>query len=157
MGADAFLEAARPYLEQAGYALDERVSTIVKASYPLVRERVKLMTDAVPMIKYLLDEEVELDEKSVAKVLQKDGKKAKTAILEAAKVLEGCEWTVEAIEAALRGLLEKLDAKPRFVFQPIRVAVTGNMVSPPLFESIELLDSKVVLDRLAKAAQVAVD
>ena len=157
MGADAFLEAARPYLEQAGYALDERVSTIVKASYPLVRERVKLMTDAVPMIKYLLDEEVELDEKSVAKVLQKDGKKAKTAILEAAKVLEGCEWTVEAIEAALRGLLEKLDAKPRFVFQPIRVAVTGNMVSPPLFESIELLDRKVVLDRLAKAAQVAVD
>ena len=157
MGADAFLEAARPYLEQAGYTLDERVSTIVKASYPLVRERVKIMTDTVPMITYLLDEKIELDEKSVAKVLQKDGKKAKTAILEAAKVLEDCPWTVEAIEAALRGLLEKFDAKPRFVFQPIRVAVTGNMVSPPLFESIELLDRKVVLDRLAKAAQVAVD
>ena len=157
MGADAFLEAARPYLEQAGYTLDERVSTIVKASYPLVRERVKIMTDTVPMITYLLDEKIELDEKSVAKVLQKDGKKAKAAILEAAKVLEDCPWTVEAIEAALRGLLEKLDAKPRFVFQPIRVAVTGNMVSPPLFESVALLDRKVVLDRLAKAAQVAVD
>ena len=50
-----------------------------------------------------------------------------------------------------------LDAKPRLVFQPIRVAITGNMVSPPLFESIELLDRDVALDRLAKAAKLACD
>ena len=65
--------------------------------------------------------------------------------------------TVEGIEAALRGLLEKLDAKPKFVFQPIRVAVCGNMVSPPLFESIELLDRDVVEQRLKTAAELAVD
>ena len=112
---------------------------------------------AIPMIAYLLTDKVELDEKSVQKVLQKEGKGAKTAILEAARALEDCAWNVEAIEAALRGLLEKLDAKPRLVFQPIRVAICGNMVSPPLFESIELLDRDVVLNRLAQAAELSLD
>lgn len=57
----------------------------------------------------------------------------------------------------MRGLLEKLGAKPKFVFQPIRVAVCGNMVSPPLFESIELLDRAVVEQRLEAAAELALD
>ncbi len=157
MGADAFASALVPYLEAAGYEATEEVLAMVRAAYPLVNERVKLMTEAVPMLRYLLDEDIELDEKSVEKVLKKEGKGAKTAILEGAAALAECEWTVEAIEGVLRGLLEKLDAKPRFVFQPIRVAVSGNMVSPPLFESIELLKRDVVIARLNKAAEVAVD
>lgn len=157
MGADAFAEACKPYLEQAGYEPSEAVLDICKAAYPLVNERVKLMTEVVPMIAYLLDEEVELDEKSVDKVLRKEGKGAKTAILEGVTVLSECDWTLESIEAALRGLLEKLDAKPRFVFQPLRVAVTGNMVSPPLFESIELLGRDRTIARLEKAAGSAID
>lgn len=161
MGASAFVDALKPYLVDAGYASDEAAVEDMRAKlesiYPLVNERVKLMTDAVPMIEYLLKDEIEFDEKSVEKVLRKEGKGAKTALLEAANALESCDWTLEAIEAALRGLLEKLDAKPRLVFQPIRVAVCGNMVSPPLFESIELLDRGVVLDRLDKASEVALD
>ena len=157
MGADAFASALVPYLEAAGYEASDAVLDTCKKAYPLVNERVKLMTEAVPMLRYLLDADIELDEKSVEKVLKKEGKGAKTAILEGAAALAECEWTVEAIEGALRGLLEKLDAKPRFVFQPIRVAVSGNMVSPPLFESIELLDRDLVINRLNKAAEVAVD
>ncbi len=161
MGAAAFVDAIKGELIDAGYCADEAdveaKRDLLEAAYPLVCERVKLMVDAVPMIAYLLTDKVELDEKSVQKVLQKEGKGAKTAILEAARALEDCAWNVEAIEAALRGLLEKLDAKPRLVFQPIRVAICGNMVSPPLFESIELLDRSVVLNRLAKAAEVALD
>ncbi len=161
MGASAFVDALKPYLVDAGYASDEAAVEDMRAKlesiYPLVNERVKLMTDAVPMIEYLLKDEIEFDEKSVEKVLRKEDKGAKTALLEAANALESCDWTLEAIEAALRGLLEKLDAKPRLVFQPIRVAVCGNMVSPPLFESIELLDRGVVLDRLDKASEVALD
>jgi glutamyl-tRNA synthetase len=161
MGAPAFVDAIKADLVEEGYFADagavEAKRGLLESAYPLVSERVKLMVDAIPMIAYLLVDDVELDEKSVEKVLQKEDKGAKTAILEAAKVLEGCEWNVGAIEEALRGLLEKLDAKPRLVFQPIRVAVCGNMVSPPLFESIELLDRDVVLGRLAKAANVAID
>ena len=155
MGADAFVEALEPYLKEAGYEDADR--DLLKRAYPLVAERVKLMTEAVPMLRYLLDDEVELDEKSVAKILQKDGKKARTALVEGRKVLAECAWDIESIEAALRELLVKLDAKPRFVFQPIRVAVCGNQVSPPLFESIALLDRDVVDKRLAKAIEVAVD
>ncbi len=155
MGADAFVEALEPYLKEAGYEDADR--DLLKRAYPLVAERVKLMTEAVPMLRYLLDDEVELDEKSVAKILQKDGKKARTALVEGRKVLAECAWDIESIEAALRELLVKLDAKPRFVFQPIRVAVCGNQVSPPLFESIALLDRDVVDKRLAKAIEVSVD
>ena len=155
MGAAAFVDVLAPYLIEAGYAADEAgveaMRPRLEAIYPLVSERVKLMTEAVPMIAYLLDE------KSVEKVLRKEGKGAKTALVEAAAVLNDCEWTVGGIEAALRGLLEKLDAKPKFVFQPIRVAVCGNMVSPPLFESIELLDRAIVEQRLKVAAELAVD
>ena len=161
MGAAAFVDVLAPYLIEAGYAADEAgveaMRPRLEAIYPLVSERVKLMTEAVPMIAYLLDEHIELDEKSVEKVLRKEGKGAKTTLVEAAAVLNDCEWTVGGIEAALRGLLEKLDAKPKFVFQPIRVAVCGNMVSPPLFESSELLDRAIVEQRLKVAAELAVD
>jgi len=117
----------------------------------------KFMTEAVPMMEYLLKDDIEFDEKSVEKILRKEGKGAKTAIVEGAKLLETCEWTTEAIEAALRGLVEKLESKPRLVFQPLRVAVTGNQVSPPLFESIELLSRETVQARMAKAAELALD
>lgn len=161
MGAAAFVDAIAPYLVEAGYATDEAdveaMRPRLEAIYPLVAERVKLMTEAVPMIAYLLTDELALDDKSVEKVLAKEGKGAKTALVEARSVLEGCDWTTAAIEEALRGLLDKLDAKPRMVFQPVRVAVCGNMVSPPLFESIELLDRDVVLARIDKAIEVAVD
>jgi hypothetical protein len=62
-------------------------------------------------------------------------------------VLESVEpFEAEAIEAALRGLAERLELKPAKAFQPIRVAVTGSKVSPGLFESIELL-GKVLAGR----------
>jgi glutamyl-tRNA synthetase len=66
--------------------------------------------------------------------------------------LAGLEpFTAEAIEAALRGVLEGLGLKPRQGFAPIRVAVTGSKVSPGLFESIELLGRETTLQRLDAA------
>jgi glutamyl-tRNA synthetase len=63
-------------------------------------------------------------------------------------------FTAEAIEAALRGLADELGLKPRDAFQPIRVAVTGSLVSPGLFESIELLGRDEALARLRTSAEV---
>ena len=61
-------------------------------------------------------------------------------------------WTAEAIEDALRAaLVEKLGLRPRAAFGPVRVAVTGLRISPPLFESIELLGRERTLSRLARA------
>jgi len=64
-------------------------------------------------------------------------------------------FTAEAIEAALRGLAERLGQKPRQAFQPIRLAVTGSKVSPGLFESIELLGREETLARIRNAHAAA--
>jgi glutamyl-tRNA synthetase len=66
------------------------------------------------------------------------------------------EWTVPAIDAALRALAEELGVKPGQAFQPIRMAITGSKISPGLFESLELLGREESLRRLARAASTAV-
>ena len=65
------------------------------------------------------------------------------------------QWSAEAIEAALKGICEELGEKPRQVFGPIRVAVTGSRISPGLYESLELLGRDVALARLRRAAELA--
>ncbi len=74
----------------------------------------------------------------------------------AATALERVEpWTAEAIEPALKDLCEELGEKPRTVYLPIRVAVTGSRVSPGLYESLELLGKEKSLARIRSAASVA--
>ena len=96
--------------------------------------------------------DVELDEKSVAKVLAKEGARADEALRGCRAILadEGVAWECEPLQEACRTLTETLDMKAKLVFQPLRVAVCGNMVSPPLFESIELLPREDVLARIDK-------
>ena len=74
-------------------------------------------------------------------------------LAEVRAALEGLkDWTTEAIEAALRSLAEQRGLKPKQAFQPIRAAVTGTLVSPPLFESLEILGRAEALARLGSAA-----
>ncbi|MGN0038012.1 MAG: glutamate--tRNA ligase [Coriobacteriales bacterium] len=155
MGAQAFAELLAPQLQAAGYSADDRER--IEKMYPLVAERVKLVNQAVPMLAYLFEEHPAFDEKSVAKILQKEGAGAKANLLKAAAALETCAWDAEGIEAALRALVEELGVKVKFVFQPVRVAVTGSQVSPPLCESMELLSREDVLARIQHAAELAVD
>ena len=92
----------------------------------------------------------ELDEKSVNKVLKKEGARADEALAACRGVLadEDVAWEAEALQEACRACGEELELKPKLLFQPLRVAVCGNMVSPPLFESIELLPRADVLARI---------
>jgi glutamyl-tRNA synthetase len=86
----------------------------------------------------------------VAKVLDDDGRAVVRASREALAALEW--WETPAIEEALRArLVEKLGLKPRNAFGPVRVAVTGSRISPPLFESLELLGRERSLARLEGA------
>ena len=64
-------------------------------------------------------------------------------------------WSADAIETALKALCEELGEKPRTVFGPIRVAVTGSRVSPGLYESLELLGRDTSLERLRRGAELA--
>ncbi|MEX0834524.1 MAG: glutamate--tRNA ligase family protein, partial [Nitriliruptor sp.] len=126
---------------------------VVGGLVPLVQERMQRLDEVQGYAPPFLTAEVALDEASVAKVFTKPG--AVAAIEAARRVLADVDWTVEAIEAALRTLPEELGSGFGKVAQPIRVAVTGSSVSPPLFESIELLDREVVLARLDAALPVA--
>jgi glutamyl-tRNA synthetase len=64
-------------------------------------------------------------------------------------------WSAQSIEARLKALCEELGEKPRQVFMPIRVAVTGSRVSPGLYESLELLGREASLARLHRAVELA--
>jgi glutamyl-tRNA synthetase len=131
----------------------ERQLDVIRGLVPLVQERMQRLDEVQTYAPPFLTDEVELDEAAVAKVFTKAG--AAEAIAAAGRVLADVAWTVEAIEAALRALPEELGIGFGKVAQPIRVAVTGSSVSPPLFESIELLPREVVLARLDAALPVA--
>ena len=64
-------------------------------------------------------------------------------------------WVAASLEVALKGLCESLGQKPKVVFGPIRVAVTGSRVSPGLYESLELLGRETALDRIRRGALLA--
>jgi glutamyl-tRNA synthetase len=129
---------------QEGRALLERVA-------PLLSERIKRLTDAPPMVRFLF-EDVEPEGKAAGVLAgQSDYLDA------AAHVLEGVDkWTAAAIEEGLRGLAEQRALKPKQAFQPIRAAVTGTLVSPPLFESLEILGRDKTIARLQRAASARV-
>jgi glutamyl-tRNA synthetase len=139
-----------PYLLKAGLLADPRTEdqkSLLAAAMPLVHERMNKLTEAVDMLGFLFVDAVEYDADDVAKFLDEDGRKVAAAAREALVVLD--TWTTEAIEEALRAkLVEELGIKPRNAFGPVRVAITGRRISPPLFESLELLGRDVSLARL---------
>ena len=121
------------------------------ALYPLVAERETSLTECETKLAYMFwGPCVLLDEKSVNKILRKEGARANEALAACRAVLadESNEWSAAVLEGKCRDLAEPLDMKLRNLLQPLRVAFSGNMVSPPLFESIELLPRKDVLARI---------
>lgn len=124
----------------------------------ILRPRTTVSPDVVEKSRFLYEgNNVTFDEKSIAKGLTKDTTQS-TAVLTAAKrALESVpseNWNAASIDAALEVLPEQLDLKKRIVFQSIRVAECGNMVSPPLGESMELLGRAVCLARINRALEL---
>lgn len=137
----------------------EKIYATRPAWYDLLSEILKPRTtvspDVVEKSRFLYEgAEVTLDERSVSKSLAKDGA---VSILEAAHaaLLPVSKWTPANIDAALEVLPEQLDLKKRVVFQAVRVAECGNMVSPPLGESMALLGKDIALARLERALKIA--
>ena len=151
MPAEKFVELAAPWLEAAGLAsaadIAERADWFARLA-PLVSERVKHMDELAAKVEFFF-RDVVIEDDARTKVLDKEGA---TEALEAASVaLASVEWSAPAIEGAMRDLPERLGQKPKAVFQAIRVAITGSTVSPPLFESLELLGREESLKRLDMA------
>ncbi len=145
-------ERVIPFLHAAGVVsepitADER--SLLAEAMPLVNERMNKLAEAPDLLGFLFvaDEDFERNPDDVAKMLDDDGRAVVQASYDALSGL--VPWTTEAIEEALRtALVEKLGLKPRNAFGPVRVAITGRRISPPLFESLELLGRERSLARL---------
>ncbi|MFW3169451.1 glutamate--tRNA ligase [Geodermatophilus sp. CPCC 206100] len=149
-----FVSRVVPFLARAGLVSDPPApeqDRVLRAIAPLAQERMVVLSEAVGLLRFLFVEEVEIEPAAAAKQL---------AGPEAAEVLDAATtalrdlpaWTTPDIEGALKqALVEGLGRKPRQAFGPVRVAVSGRTVSPPLYESIELLGRERTLARLAAA------
>jgi glutamyl-tRNA synthetase len=123
---------------------------LVRRATPLVQERMAVLREAREMLGFLVDDEYAFDPDAAAKFL---GVEQRPTVQAARDAIVGLsDWSSAAIEAALRhALVDGLGLKPKHAFGPVRVAVTGRTVSPPLFESIELLGKVETLGRLDQA------
>ncbi|WP_425309441.1 glutamate--tRNA ligase [Ammonicoccus fulvus] len=141
-----------PFMIAAGLVTDPPQAdqlALLEGATPLIKERLNTCSEVVDKLRFLFtdDERIEIEEK--ARLKPEEGQVLDTAI-EALRALDSFDR--ESIEAALRtGLVEGLGLKPKFAFGPVRVGLTGSKVSPPLFESMELLGRESTLARLERA------
>jgi glutamyl-tRNA synthetase len=159
LDADDFAARATGYLQLDGYVSTpptEPQARLVASAAPLVQERVTVLRQVSGMLGFLFvaGEEFVVEPAAAATLDDERARKVLAASVEALSAIDSDDaWTTEAIESALRAaLVEGLGLKPKHAFGPVRVAVTGRRVSPPLFESIELLGREKTLARL-RAAQ----
>jgi glutamyl-tRNA synthetase len=142
-----------PYLQHDGVlprAVTEEQRELLAVATPLVQERMTVLSESVDLLGFLFVDDARflIDPDLRAKTLDDEGLTVVQAALDALKPLDS--WDAASIEAALRdALVVGLELKPRTAFGPVRVAITGRKVSPPLFESMELLGRERSLHRLA--------
>ena len=148
--ADRIIEHARS--NGKWESMHEGHEDVVRAATPIIKERLVTLDEALEKIRFLFitNEELTFDETAVSKLKENAGEVVESAI----SVLDTIDdWTTENIEAALReDLVGKLGIKPRFAFNPVRLGTSGQQVSPPLFESLDILGKDESLARLKKFA-----
>ncbi len=140
-----------PYCVAEGIPADsDEGRATLEAVTPLLVERMKRLTEAPPMVRFLFAEVTPDDKAAKAIEGQEEYLNAVADRLDAVE-----KWTTAAIEEALRGLASERGLKPKRAFQPIRAAVTGTLVSPPLFESLEIFGRDESLRRIRAGASSA--
>jgi glutamyl-tRNA synthetase len=153
--ADDLARRMLPYLDAVG-AIDGAPSDgqqqLIDAAVPLVQERMETLKAGAEQLRFLLvpEDRFSVDAEDRERVLTDEARPALQAAYDALATLE--PFGHVEIEAALRAaLVEGLGLKPKVAFGPVRVAVSGRRISPPLFESIELLGRDRTLGRLSAA------
>jgi glutamyl-tRNA synthetase len=144
-----------PYLAAEGVTVPADDPVLASAA-PLVQERSQVLSDAARMLKFLFvaEDSFELDADAAAKTLGPDAVPVLTAAVKGLEQVD--EWTAAAIEESLKAsLVDGLGLKPRKAFGPVRVGISGRTVSPPLYESMELLGRERSMGRLGGAVQAS--
>jgi len=156
LGLEDFTKRIIPYLQSAGVlgttVTDAEMEILTKAA-PLIQERIVVLSEAVPMLSFLFvtaDQiTVEDDAKSGLPENSKEITEAAIASLEGLAEFE----TAKIQEVLTQKLIEEMAQKPRNAFGPLRTAISGKRISPPLFESMEILGKEETLARLSLFAR----
>lgn len=146
-----FLNWSLPFLKKEGTisGTDAEIA-VVKAALPIIQERIVTLAEVPAMLNFLFVKNFAVAEDCVSKVNDEAAKLVLTRSISELNKLT--TWTHDSIETALRySLIEEMGLKPRIAFGAVRIATTGSNISPPLFESMELLGQKVSLQRLELA------
>src|SRR6185312_409057 len=152
---DDFAARVLPFLQRSGLAADPPTAdqaALTQVACPLVQTRVSQLTEAADLLGFLFvpQDEFAVNPDDAAKVLTPDAEPVLKAAEATLAQLE--PWDAATIEAALKeALVDGLGLKPKVAFAPVRVAVTGRRVSPPLYQSICLLGRDLTLARLSGA------
>ncbi len=144
-------QRVKPFFQAAGYEVED--ARLLRVA-PLIRERIVTLDDAVPMAGFFFQEEVQpKPEELVGKNMTPAASAA--AIRKAFEIMQALpEINPETAEEPLRQLAEGLGLKPGQLFGILRVAVTGQPVSPPLFESMAVIGKEKVLKRIRKGIEI---
>jgi glutamyl-tRNA synthetase len=144
------------YLRELGPAeLTQRIESFtgrtgLGEAVAISEEKIQTLADFWPLAGFIFDGAGD-DEAARAKWLSEDGLAALADARAALALLPAEDWSVDAIDAALRGVVQARGCKPRDVFQPVRVALAGTTVSPGIFETLVVLGRPEALDRLDTA------
>jgi len=150
MPLDDFISAAEEvFSRSAPWPPEKYRPETFRSMAPLVQTRVALVPEAIPMVDFLFLEEPPIDDDAFTKSFAPDW--AVSALREIADEFGTCEFTAESLKSATERVGEKHQVKLGKLQAPLRVAITGRTVGPPLFEPIELLGREETLRRIHSA------
>jgi len=157
LAADDFRSRIVPYLQSAGVLGSEitaQQEQILEAAAPLIQERIVVLSEAPDLLEFLFKtaDQISIAEDAKAGLPENAGVIASAAVA-AIESIDESEFKTEAIQNALQAaLIEGMELKPRIAFGPIRTAISGRRISPPLFESMEILGKQESILRLRNFA-----
>ena len=149
MSLDEFIAGCAPYLTNAPWPAERFNAETFKKLAVLVQTRVVTLSEVPAMVDFMFLADPIIDEDAWAKTMASEF--AGNVLRDYATALSACEWNHDALKSALESWTEANELKLGKTQAPIRIAITGRTVGPPLFESIEVLGREETLRRLQSA------
>jgi len=148
---DEFLKWALPFLINAKVITGTQAELdVVRSALPIIQERIVKLAEIPTMLNFLFVKNFKVEGDEMGKIVDPDSQNVLKVALTKLEPVQS--WDHVAIESVLRvALIEELGLKPRIAFSALRIAVTGSHISPPLFESLELLGKERSIARIKAA------
>ena len=157
---DDFKSRLMPYLQSAGIVgatLTAAEDAILTAVAPLIQERLVVLSEAPDLVSFLFKtaDQIVIEDDAKAGLPENTAEVLMAAVAALEPITES-DFKTEPVQAALQAaLIEGLDLKPRVAFGPLRTGISGRRISPPLFESMEILGKAETIARLTAFASIA--